>query len=565
MTMKIIRDNVHGDIEFSPGEMQILHTAAFQRLHGCRQLGLTHLVYPAAKHSRFEHVLGVMHVATQIIDRLKSEPLFAKEFNELRKVLRLAALLHDMGHVPFGHTLEDEMPVISKHDDASTGATISRMELTVKEVLVEAGQVDYADPVLQVLTAIDASKDDAKLYSLVDKGSVRPDYVVLADIIGNTICADLLDYIKRDHLMTGIRATYDDRIFRYFGVGQHRFGDKYYSRIVIRLVKNGRMRGDCLADLFDILKLRYNLSDKVLFHPQKCAADAMLIKAVQDLKISAEDLVRYSDDGFLDEFRDEPMIKLIRRRELFKPVFASGLEHITSYDEKSTKDDLIREVHQNPTLRSRIELAIEGTLGLEAGSVAVFCPRPKMTLKPVRVLVQWKDGTIRRLNEIQETDDPLTAKQVTVLQDIYPKMWRMFLFVRPEIRNRGQEIQRVFYESLKKFANLSATCDPALQTYLETACADYRFGKILDSELGRTAEFLRLNEPERIKVKAKCYRKLPLEEVVDDRYAEPVPTPLASRDEEGVKLQQIARKIISAVMSDARKGDKGQLTLENEA
>jgi hypothetical protein len=169
------------------------------------------------------------------------------------------------------------------------------------------------------------------------------------------------------------------------------------------------------------------------------------------------------------------------------------------------------------------------------------------------------------LNEIQETDDPLTAKQVTVLQDIYPKMWRMFLFVRPEIRNRGEEIQRVFYESLKKFANLSATCDPALQTYLETSCADYRAGKILDSELGRTAEFLRLNDPERIKVKAKCYRRLPLEEVFDDRYAEPVPTPLASRDEEGVKLQQIARKIISAVMSDARKGDKGQMTLENEA
>ncbi len=69
--MKIIRDNVHGNIAFSPSEMGVIHTRAFQRLHGCRQLGLTYLIYPGAKHSRFEHVLGVTHVATQIGRALK--------------------------------------------------------------------------------------------------------------------------------------------------------------------------------------------------------------------------------------------------------------------------------------------------------------------------------------------------------------------------------------------------------------------------------------------------------------------------------------------------------------
>src|SRR5437899_12144518 len=68
---KVIRDPVHGDISFSPAEMSVIHSPAFQRLHGCRQLGLTHLVYPGAKHSRFEHVLGVMHVATKILAGLK--------------------------------------------------------------------------------------------------------------------------------------------------------------------------------------------------------------------------------------------------------------------------------------------------------------------------------------------------------------------------------------------------------------------------------------------------------------------------------------------------------------
>ena len=124
--MKVIRDCVHGDLEFSPEEMRIIHTVGFQRLHGCRQLGLTYLVYPGAKHSRFEHVLGVAHLAFEIASSLKlKREFFTDEADDffvdgerlsLGKLLRFAALLHDMGHVPFGHTLEDEMPVISKHD-----------------------------------------------------------------------------------------------------------------------------------------------------------------------------------------------------------------------------------------------------------------------------------------------------------------------------------------------------------------------------------------------------------------------------------------------------------------
>jgi uncharacterized protein len=208
--VKIIRDNLHGDIEFSPEEMRLLHTAGFERLHGCRQLGLTHLIYPAAKHSRFEHVLGVMHVATQIARRIQGQGQFfqGKEGEKLIKLLRFAALLHDMGHVPFGHTLEDEMPIIPKHDEPSGQELPSRMEVAVAEVLRESKNEQYLQPVMQVLSAIAASKDDGRLFKTVEKEKINPDFLVLADIIGNTICADLLDYIQRDHMMTGIRATY---------------------------------------------------------------------------------------------------------------------------------------------------------------------------------------------------------------------------------------------------------------------------------------------------------------------------------------------------------------------
>src|SRR5712692_5527371 len=156
--MKVIRDNIHGDIEFYPEEMKLLHTEEFERLHGCRQLGLSHLIYPGAKHSRFEHVLGVMHVATKIAKRMRKQGFFFQKDSgggHLIRVLRFAALLHDMGHVPFGHTLEDEMPVIPKHDSPS-----GRMEVAVSDVLQESHNEEYLDPVLQVLRAIAASGDD---------------------------------------------------------------------------------------------------------------------------------------------------------------------------------------------------------------------------------------------------------------------------------------------------------------------------------------------------------------------------------------------------------------------
>src|SRR5260370_38160091 len=122
--------------------------------------------------------------------------------------------------------------------------------------------------------------------------------------------------------MAGIQGRYDSRIFRYFGVGNY----NGYQRAVIQLVKTGRFRNDALADLLDILKLRYNLSDKVLFHPKKCAADAMLIKAVAQLNLGVKDRLKNSDNGLLDTcWQQNALIKLLPSAVLSKPGFASRL------------------------------------------------------------------------------------------------------------------------------------------------------------------------------------------------------------------------------------------------
>ena len=94
-----VRDPVHGFIAFSNEEAALIDAPIVQRLRGIKQLALTSLLYPGATHTRFEHSLGVMHVAGRMADHLE---LRKRE----RRLVRLAALLHDVGHMPFSHAGE---------------------------------------------------------------------------------------------------------------------------------------------------------------------------------------------------------------------------------------------------------------------------------------------------------------------------------------------------------------------------------------------------------------------------------------------------------------------------
>ena len=118
-----IRDPIHGFIELDDWEREIVNHPVFQRLRRIRQLGLTDMVYPGATHSRFEHSLGVMHVATRmfeaIVDRRRDFLRAAYKYDDAglardKRILRLAALLHDVGHAPFSHGGEGLMPEIEK-------------------------------------------------------------------------------------------------------------------------------------------------------------------------------------------------------------------------------------------------------------------------------------------------------------------------------------------------------------------------------------------------------------------------------------------------------------------
>src|SRR2546428_7941236 len=209
---RIVRDAVHGDIELTELECRVIDTPQFQRLRKVRQLGASYLVFPSAVHTRFEHSLGTVAVAQSVMDHLnrkgngnsngggsKGNLVGPQE----ETVVRLACLLHDIEHVPFGHTLEDDASLFERHDKPSRIERALGPDSMVGEIL-DTHKPNYRLEVLQLLVHI-----SDRTHPAGGLGLVRP---WMVDLVGNTICADLLDYVRRDLYFCGIRDNYDDRI-----------------------------------------------------------------------------------------------------------------------------------------------------------------------------------------------------------------------------------------------------------------------------------------------------------------------------------------------------------------
>ncbi len=107
---RIIRDPLWNTIRLDPTAVRIIDTAAFQRQRYIKQLGFAHLVYPGATHTRFDHAIGVYHLAVTALRRLRESGRVPDEFWQEAALIPYAALLHDIGHYAFSHSLEELGP-----------------------------------------------------------------------------------------------------------------------------------------------------------------------------------------------------------------------------------------------------------------------------------------------------------------------------------------------------------------------------------------------------------------------------------------------------------------------
>jgi len=171
---KYIRDPLYGFIGLTSDEISILDSPPLQRLRGIRQLAFAHLVYPSANHTRFEHSLGVLHIATRMADQLELSE------DDVR-ILRYATLLHDVGHGPFSHVFESFLRTKTNGDitHETLTQTIIQEDPIVSGVLKE----DF-DGVIRIF-------DDA-------------DTSILRQILSSNLDADKIDYLRRDAFHIGV-------------------------------------------------------------------------------------------------------------------------------------------------------------------------------------------------------------------------------------------------------------------------------------------------------------------------------------------------------------------------
>ncbi len=275
------RDIIYGFVPFDDWEKEVINHPVFQRLRRIKQLSLTDMVYPGANHSRFEHSLGVMHLATLFFDYIKDK---RKDFlkSELnfddsgllrdRRIIRFAALLHDIGHSPFSHAGEELMPFIPaeylkysgnakrySHEDYS----IAIAKAFFKDIIENHKENDNYGLKIEDITA------------LLGDESIKPKRsLVWKNIISSQLDADKADYLLRDSIHLGISyGIYDkDRLINTMNIA---IDENTGTNLVI---EEG---GWHVAE--SLIIARYKMFAQVYFHKTRRVYDHHLEDAMKNI------------------------------------------------------------------------------------------------------------------------------------------------------------------------------------------------------------------------------------------------------------------------------------------
>ena len=402
---KLIRDAVHGDIEMGPLEVELMDTPEFQRLRGIKQLGTAYLVFPSAVHTRFEHSLGTSWMAHRIIDAVRRTQNVSQDDETL---IRVSALLHDITHIPFGHTLEDERRVLPRHDKDEERFDYFLRNSAIGGILKREG---LQDAVIDVLKS---------------PGDYR------ADITGGAISADLLDYLRRDTYFCGLSQYYDARIFESFIVEG--------GRLVINLEKSGMLRRDALSELVNLLRIRYTLSERVYFHHTKISSGAMISKAVE---VALREGLRTDD---LRTLKDETLIWTLRERYSGNATVAHLLNrfesrqlyracHVLTVDiGEKRREEIVGRFHHDLEARETAEMSIARASGIQPQDVIIYCPSFGMSLPEAEVLVRLEGGQVRPLSGSNN-------EEIRILKEKHKALWKFFVLIDRAVWDKRDRVK----------------------------------------------------------------------------------------------------------------------------
>ena len=306
-----VRDPIHGLIALSQKEVDLINTRAFQRLRRIRQLAMAFLVYPGTLHTRFDHSIGVMHIAGRICNQLK----------QLRKItavecdrIRLAALLHDIGHGPFSHVSEHLLDTYAP----KTGDSI--VEKIHEKVTVDI--INKDSEIRNVLTV-----EEREFVIEMIEGKPNRDF--RRDIVSSDLDADKMDYLLRDSYFAGVKyGMYDlEKIIE--SCRAHSEKDGSYLAI----------SDEGIYALEQLLLAKLHMTQQVYRHRVRSISDAMIVRGIE-LAIckgnqELEQLYQYDGTSeFIEnymEYHDERLIDILKRccqekaRSIFKRLYGRRL------------------------------------------------------------------------------------------------------------------------------------------------------------------------------------------------------------------------------------------------
>jgi HD superfamily phosphohydrolase len=354
MMIKYIRDPIHGYIGITDVERRIIDTWPVQRLRGIKQLSIASMVYPGGEHTRFSHSLGAMHVAGQIADSLKKSVEISEDEWQL---VRLASLLHDIGHGPFSHSYEELIVQKLGINHEQMGARIVK-ESELADALKESGY--RPDEIIELAFG---KRTGGKTY--------------LHQITASQVDADKLDFLVRDSYYTGVE----------------------YGRIDInRLIQAMDVCGEDIAiDLKALYALeafmiaRYEMFLAVYYHHAVRAAEILLHKAMDHADeligltsfASVEDFLKMDDGYVATKMREldpttckepEKRRRAEKAKEIMRKLDNRELLKVAYQRDVHIKDAYVARLLGDKNVRHQKEEEIAKLAGVDSDEVVVDVP-----------------------------------------------------------------------------------------------------------------------------------------------------------------------------------------------
>jgi len=369
------RDPLYGFISLDELECRLVDSRPFQRLRHILQLGPTYLVYPSACHSRFEHSLGTLEVATRLFEHVAGKPEGkalgeGAGLSENRRAFRAAALLHDLGHAPFSHAAETLFPAGAAHESYTRRLIL---EGDVSKILDDGGV-------------------DRERVARIACGAQGGEHVdqLLAELLTGEIGADRMDYLQRDSFHLGVKyGVFDtERLLRTIRIARDPAAGNQ-PRVVVESDGVFAAEGLIMARVFMFLNVYFHKTRRSLdMHLTDFMAQECLMKSKGVYPADLEGYLALDDHAIQRQLATGSRLALrVAGRGHFREAFAWAVPESDQWTEETIVGLLLRELQRGfKGAFIRCDVAGKAPYLHQESRIRVWSRRPDITSRQLRDL-----------------------------------------------------------------------------------------------------------------------------------------------------------------------------------